>query len=223
MGLFFGSWAWPLSSSERNSECFRIPIDFWQFLFPNFVETVWGWPVPVPTWLRTSAQSKVHKDMHERVWCGRTWLACSESWPQPNRTALGWIRAETVSQAFSSKISVWPHKCHIKPYGLRMGCNLSSYVCKGRWTNTFGNIVYVRLTVTEMWNITSHKIQTNRGLSAKWRENCNLIHTKHYHQYHYCEVIFSCVMSTCFEKKNKNFLKEMVYAEFHELLFQLLC
>ena len=25
---------------------------------------------------------------------------------------------------------------------LRMGCYLNSYVCKGRWANTFGNIVY---------------------------------------------------------------------------------
>ena len=28
VGLFFRSWAWPLSSSERNSECFSIPRDF---------------------------------------------------------------------------------------------------------------------------------------------------------------------------------------------------
>ena len=55
----------------------------------------------VATWLCTSAQSKVHKDMDERVWCGWTWLACTESWP----------RAETESQAFPSNISVWPHKC----------------------------------------------------------------------------------------------------------------
>jgi len=48
---------------------------------------------------------------HERVWCGRTWLACTESWTQPDRTPLGWIRVETASQAFSSNISVWPHKC----------------------------------------------------------------------------------------------------------------
>ena len=32
MGLFFRSWAWPLNSSERNSECFSIPRDFGQFL-----------------------------------------------------------------------------------------------------------------------------------------------------------------------------------------------
>ena len=34
----------------------------------------------------TSAQSKVHKDMDERAWCGWTWLACTDSWPQPDRT-----------------------------------------------------------------------------------------------------------------------------------------
>ena len=30
-----------------------------------------------------------------------------------------------------------------KPYGLRIGCHLSSYVCKGRWAITFGNLVHV--------------------------------------------------------------------------------
>ena len=31
---------------------------------------------------------------------------------------------------------------HIKPYGLRIGCHLSSYASQSRWANTFGNIVY---------------------------------------------------------------------------------
>ena len=52
VGLFFRSWAWPLRSSERNSEGFSIPRD---------VGTVWGWPLPnmrlhtarsIKTWLR---------------------------------------------------------------------------------------------------------------------------------------------------------------------------
>jgi len=33
--LFFRSWAWPLSSSERNSQCFSIPRDFGQ------IPTLW--------------------------------------------------------------------------------------------------------------------------------------------------------------------------------------
>ena len=49
VGLFFRSWARPLRSSERNSECFSIPRDFGPFHAPNFVETVWGWPLPVLT------------------------------------------------------------------------------------------------------------------------------------------------------------------------------
>lgn len=36
-------------------------------------------------------------------------------------------------------------QCHIKPYGLRMGSHLLSYASQGRWTSTFGNIVYLRL------------------------------------------------------------------------------
>ena len=156
---------------QHTKRCWTIPCS-------NFVGTVWGWPLPVPTWLCTSAQSKVHKDMDERVWCGWTWLACTESWPQPDRTSLGWIRVETESQAFLSTIRLWPHKCTSgrmvkkiplnapKPlprrviaakggptscYGLRVGCHLNSYVSQGRWVNTFGDIVY---TINDMfkWN-----------------------------------------------------------------------
>ncbi len=101
-------------------------------------------------WLRTSAQSKVHKDMDVRVWCGRTWLACTESWPQPDRTPLGWIRAKAASQAFSSNISVWPHKCasgrmvknshkHTpKPCGKPSQKSWSCYSCKG-WADVILN------------------------------------------------------------------------------------
>ncbi len=28
--------------------------------------------------------------MHFSVWCGRIWLVCTESWPQPHPAALGW-------------------------------------------------------------------------------------------------------------------------------------
>uniref|UniRef100_A0A667ZV39 Metalloendopeptidase n=1 Tax=Myripristis murdjan TaxID=586833 RepID=A0A667ZV39_9TELE len=49
VGLFFRSWAWPLSSSERNFECFRIPKHFGQFHAPNLVGTVWSGPLPLPT------------------------------------------------------------------------------------------------------------------------------------------------------------------------------
>ena len=104
----------------------------------------------VPTWPCTSAQSKVHKDMEERVWCGWTWLACIDFLPQPNRTPLGWIRAETESQAFLSNITVWPHKCasgrmiksshkHTpKPCGNPFPVSWSCYSCKG-WTNVILN------------------------------------------------------------------------------------
>lgn len=36
---------------------------FGQFHCPNFVRTVWGWALPVPTWLHTSVKSQVHKDV----------------------------------------------------------------------------------------------------------------------------------------------------------------
>ena len=113
IGLFFRSWAWHLSSSERNSECFSIPRVVGQFHAPDFVGTVWGWPPPVPTLLCTSAQSKVQKDMDERIWCGWTWQACTQSWPQPNRTPLGWIRWDwepglpVQHQCLTSQMHFW--------------------------------------------------------------------------------------------------------------------
>ena len=58
------------------------------------VGTVWGRPLPVPTWLHQCTK-QVHKHMDERVWCGWTWLVGTQSWPQPDRTPLGWIRAQT--------------------------------------------------------------------------------------------------------------------------------
>lgn len=45
-------------------------------------------------------QSKVHIDMDDRIWCGTTWLACTESKPHPVRTPFRWIRAGSMSQAF---------------------------------------------------------------------------------------------------------------------------
>lgn len=54
--------------------------------------------VTVPIWPCTSAQSKGHKSMNERVWCERTRLAYRESWAQTDGIHLGWI----------SIISIWP-------------------------------------------------------------------------------------------------------------------
>ncbi len=62
----------------------------------------------IPAWLFPSAHRKVHKDMVGWVWCGRTWLAHTEPWPQPHRTPLGWTEMEIVSQAFN--ITAWSHK-----------------------------------------------------------------------------------------------------------------
>ena len=169
-------WVWWLPGERYLSDCIVPSVKFggaglgplvpvkgtlnalaYQEMLDNSMHhaTVWGCPLPVPTWLCTSAQSKVHKDMDERVWCGWTWLFCTESWPQPDRTPLGWIRKETESQVFPSNMDRWSKipintlpnlvesRYLIKPYGLRTGCHLSSYACQGRWANTFGNIVYL--------------------------------------------------------------------------------
>lgn len=60
------------------------------FLLPNFWNSLGMSPSCFPKWLCTSIQSKVHKDVDEHVWCGGTWLACTESWQQPDRTPLEW-------------------------------------------------------------------------------------------------------------------------------------
>ena len=62
MGLFFRSWAWPLSSSERNFECFRIPKHFGQFRAPNLVGTVWS------SFLFQHDCAPVHKARSIKTW-----------------------------------------------------------------------------------------------------------------------------------------------------------
>lgn len=82
---------------------------------PGFLQALntWFWPIyfihyihlgmmPSCANMPTSAQSKVKKDV---------WRSLTESWPQPDKTTLGWIREETASQVFSSNFSVSPHKC----------------------------------------------------------------------------------------------------------------
>ncbi len=108
MGLFFQG---ALTSTEGKSQCFSITRHFRQCYASNIVGTVWGRPCSIPAWLCPSAQSKVSEDMVGWVWCGRTWLACTEPGLQPQQTPLGWTRTEIVSQDFSSKISAWFHKC----------------------------------------------------------------------------------------------------------------
>ena len=77
-GCSSGAGLGPLVPVEGtlNASAYQEILD--HFMLPNFVETVWGWPLPAPTWLRTSAQSKVHKDM-DKDWFFHTKLTCTES------------------------------------------------------------------------------------------------------------------------------------------------
>ncbi len=63
MGLFFRSWAWPLSSSERNSECFSIPRDFGQFHAPTLWEQFGDGP-----FLFQHDCAPVHKARSIKIW-----------------------------------------------------------------------------------------------------------------------------------------------------------
>ena len=51
----------------------------------------------LPCYLHT--QNEVYIEIISQDRCGSTWLACTESWPQPHRTPLGWIGTPTSSQA----------------------------------------------------------------------------------------------------------------------------
>lgn len=53
------------------------------FMLPTTLEQFGG-----GSFLHTTAQSKIYKDLHEQVWCGRTGLAYTESPPQLYRTSL---------------------------------------------------------------------------------------------------------------------------------------
>lgn len=59
VGSLFRSWAQLFNSSERNSSCSNIPRDFGRFHAPNFEGTVWGWLLPVTTWLCTPAHKTI--------------------------------------------------------------------------------------------------------------------------------------------------------------------
>lgn len=80
-------WVWPLTPSERSSQCFCAPI--WTMSWSQFEGRVCWWPLPVPTGLCNIAWIKVHKDTDEGVWCRQTWVTITESGRQPDRTPFG--------------------------------------------------------------------------------------------------------------------------------------
>lgn len=51
-------------------------------------------------------QAELHEDILCQVWCGRTQVSCTEPWPHPHSTPLGWTRTLTVPQLFSCLTSV---------------------------------------------------------------------------------------------------------------------
>ena len=106
-GCFSGAGRGPLVPKVKgtlNASAFQEMLD------NSLLTTIWGWPLPLPTWLCTSAQSKVHIGIDERDWCGWTWLACTESWLQNS------------------------HKHTPKPCGKPSQKSWSCYNCKG-WTD----------------------------------------------------------------------------------------
>lgn len=37
----------------------------------------------------------IHFSVYNSVWCGRTWRACTDTWPQSHPTPLGWTEPDT--------------------------------------------------------------------------------------------------------------------------------
>lgn len=73
---------WTTSTcGSKIKACFNSA--FGQSYASNFVETLWERPFSILAWLCHSAQIKVYKDMVGWAWCGRTWVAHTEPWPQP--------------------------------------------------------------------------------------------------------------------------------------------
>ncbi len=128
------SWLGPLSSSDGKSECYSISRYFRQQCSPSFVFL--GRTFSVSTWQSPRHKSQLHKEMVFLVWCGRTWLACTESWPQPHPTTLGWTGTPTESQAWRSG------GCYSSRL-MQMILEWHTYGCP----HTFGHIVYGKYTV----------------------------------------------------------------------------
>ena len=86
---WFGLGPLVLVKGNLNATSYNDILDY-SFCSSNFVATVWGRVFPVSVWQCPRTQSEVHTEMVCRDRCGRTWLACIESWPQPHRTPLIW-------------------------------------------------------------------------------------------------------------------------------------
>lgn len=106
---------WPPSTAAcTRSVVYRFPMDVFNFTFGIKGENVLMFPehyirmAPSSSNMTThQAQGKVHKDRASLVWKNLTSLhrlLTSLSY------RLRWVRVDTVSQAFTSSISVWPHR-----------------------------------------------------------------------------------------------------------------
>lgn len=82
---------------------------------------------PVPTGLCTRAQSMVHENMDDIVWCVWPWLVYTESWPQPKKKKYFCDKTEeSIPIRDEARVLKWVDQHHVKPYKLRMEWPLNS-------------------------------------------------------------------------------------------------
>lgn len=107
--VYFGAGEIMLSGcfSEFSSAQLQHTKTFWTFLCTKLCGNSLGYGAFLFQHNYRPVHKAVHKEMDKRVWCGRTSLACTESWPHPDKTSLEWIRAETVNQGFSFEMGIW--------------------------------------------------------------------------------------------------------------------
>lgn len=143
------SWVVPLVPVKWTPKAYQDILD--NFMLPTLWEQFWEGP-----FLFQHCCAPVHKARSLKTWMSKfgvvelDWAAQS---PQADRTPIGWIRAETARQAFSSHISAWPHKCasgRMVQRCLNLVESLfqeswSCHSCKG-WSNSILNPVHMRIS-----------------------------------------------------------------------------
>lgn len=125
----------PLSSLLRDAIYFRQ-----RWGVSKCVATVLARPLPVSTWHCHHVPSQVNKE----IWCGTTYLAWTEPWPQPHPTPLvvvdthgcvyslyGWSGLNIIMK-FYSVVECWIKKQIKVNSGLAHFCWSRRKVCTGR-------------------------------------------------------------------------------------------
>lgn len=109
-----------------------------------------GMVFPVSTWQCPCAHGRLHKGT---VWCGGTWLACQNPWPQTRPTPLGWTGKLTVSQG--------PFSPNLRHVTCDLQQEISSFLVKFNFS-----LLKTNATLTHAW-VHTHLSATTFDLLSK--------------------------------------------------------